>query len=246
LAKHKAKSKKMDLVCYRCGREGHFSSDCYAHTTVDGISLRNNNKRQKVHHYIQSNNIHCFRCGRKGHYSTSCFAKTSIDGEELDDDNAKTSIDGEELDDESNEDDDDNKQVGGVYVLKSKDSNMFYVGKSNDIQARIKEHKSNDENSSAFLKQKMQNFDSIKPLTIGSIDDLESWERNETLHLMRIHGIENVRGWMFTTVNLSTEHKKDAFKQICEKFDLCRHCGRSSHFVNDCVATSMDFWCPNL
>ena len=134
----------------------------------------------------------------------------------------------------------------GVYVLKSKDSNTFYVGKSNDIEARIIEHKSNDENSCAFLKQKMPNFDYIQTLTTGSVNDLESWERNETLHLMRIHGIENVRGWMFTTVNLSTEHKKDVFKQICEKFDLCRNCGRSSHFVNECVATSMDFWCKNL
>ncbi len=37
-------------------------------------------------------------------------------------------------------------------------------------------------------------------------------------------GISNVRGWMFTSVNPSDDeyHDADAFRQICEKVDLCR------------------------
>jgi hypothetical protein len=87
----------MNYVCYRCGRKGHFSSECYAYTTVDGISLHNNNNKRYIVDHKQTNNVYCFRCGRKGHYSTSCFAKTLMDGEDLDDES-------EDLDDESEED----------------------------------------------------------------------------------------------------------------------------------------------
>jgi predicted GIY-YIG superfamily endonuclease len=42
------------MACYRCGRRGHFSADCYASTRVKPIT--------------------CFRCGRDGHLSTECYA----------------------------------------------------------------------------------------------------------------------------------------------------------------------------
>jgi hypothetical protein len=120
-------------------------------------------------------------------------------------------------------------------------SNTFYVGKSWDIEKRLMEHALKGNGAAAFAKQ-MGKTSRIDTLTEGSDEDLESWERNETLHLMRIHGIQNVRGWMFTCIVMSEPQKQTAFQQICEKFDLCRRCGRSTHFVDRCNAQTMDEW----
>jgi predicted GIY-YIG superfamily endonuclease len=122
-------------------------------------------------------------------------------------------------------------------VLKSNDG-LYYVGKSTNIEARLRQHRSD---GVAFTKT-MDAFQRIQPLTNGSTTDLESWERNETLQRMHRHGIDNVRGWMFTTVELSDEQRMDAFKQVCEKFDLCRTCGRGSHFVANCFANTKATW----
>jgi hypothetical protein len=43
---------------------------------------------------------------------------------------------------------------------------------------------------------------------------------------MKKLGISNVRWWMFSSVNLSDNEYADAFRWICEKFDLCRPCGK--------------------
>jgi hypothetical protein len=89
----------------------------------------------------------------------------------------------------------------------------------------------------------MDHFSHVNTLTTGSTSDLESWERNETLQLMRVHGIHRVCGWMFTSIHLSKEQKQQAFGQSCEKFDLCWSCGRTLHTAKDCFTWSMDVWC---
>lgn len=190
----------------------------------------------------------CFRCGRASHYADSCFAKTSVNGKRL--------ADSEDSDESSSGDSVDERETyrrqikrprittrrAGIYVLRTT-AGMYYVGKSTDISARIQDHRSGAGaiclNGSSF--QEVTNL-----LTSGSPNDLESWERNETLQRMRTHGIQNVRGWMFTTTELSVENYQDAFRQICEKFDLCRRCGRSSHFAERCFARSVDTWAGNM
>ena len=54
--------------CTTCGRKGHFSSKCYARTTVDGDTLEDEDveeedKRRPI----------CYRCGTFGHYATTCW-----------------------------------------------------------------------------------------------------------------------------------------------------------------------------
>jgi hypothetical protein len=57
-----------DQVCYRCGRQGHCTADCYAKTNIHGdhISNRISSDKKKV--------LSCYRCGRKGHCNTGCYA----------------------------------------------------------------------------------------------------------------------------------------------------------------------------
>jgi len=51
-------------LCFRCGRPGHLSSQCYAKT------------HQK--HEILSTVGECFRCGRTSHFSGNCYAKRHV------------------------------------------------------------------------------------------------------------------------------------------------------------------------
>jgi hypothetical protein len=182
--------------CFRCGREGHWASECFAKTKVRSET---------------SSMDCCFRCGREGHWASECYAKTSVG-------NSLTA-----------------KGIRGVYCLTDSDGKL-YVGKSDNISERIDDHKMGE--GTRFLGQNLQR---IAPETTP-ISDLESWERNETLTMMYKRGIENVRGWMFTTRSLSDDQKQDAFSQICEKFDLCRKCGRDGHFVTSCFARSKADW----
>jgi hypothetical protein len=55
-------------------------------------------------------------------------------------------------------------------------------------------------------------------------------------------GINSVRGWMFVSKTLSEEQTESAFNQVCERFDLCRKCGRNSHFASACFAKSKAQW----
>ena len=131
----------------------------------------------------------------------------------------------------------------GVYVLQQ--GTKYYVGKSADIAKRIKEHKRGTTCCRFTARCKR-----IRPLTspvmMGEDDDWESWERNETLTRMYEFGIDNVRGWMFSTFCMSAPDQDTAFRQVCEKFDLCRRCGRAAHFASDCTATRRTVWGERL
>ena len=127
----------------------------------------------------------------------------------------------------------------GVYVLRLEDS-TYYVGKSTDIEARILQHKSG--NGASFTASLGETAVSVALMTRGSIEDLEAWERAETLERMYKHGIRNVRGWMFVTPVLSTEQQELAFQQICARKELCSICGRHTHFAAQCFANGRVAW----
>ena len=127
--------------------------------------------------------------------------------------------------------------MDGVYVIEDGNGRV-YVGKSNHIDRRIAEHMRG--HGTEFLDKR--SITRIMNLAEGSQQDLESWERAETLAQMYRKGVNNVRGWMFTSSTLSDVQQQEAFRQICEKFDLCRKCGHNNHFADKCFARKKAFW----
>jgi hypothetical protein len=113
----------------------------------------------------------------------------------------------------------------GVYALAD-GAGRVYVGKSGDIPRRVEEHR----RANRFLDRATMRR--IPTLTDGPRGDLELWERAETLAQMRRRGLGKVRGWRFTAGG--AEEREAAFREVCERFDLCRRCGRAGHFASAC------------
>jgi predicted GIY-YIG superfamily endonuclease len=129
----------------------------------------------------------------------------------------------------------------GVYVLELPDG-RYYVGKSTAIDARLRQHAAGEGASCArgYLCR-------VPPITPRA-SDLEAWERSETLARMHRHGIARVRGWMYTTPGMGHAQHEHAFRQVCEKLDLCRRCGRAGHFITACRGGPRPRWassCPS-
>jgi hypothetical protein len=116
----------------------------------------------------------------------------------------------------------------GVYVLEL-EQGRYYVGKSHCVEERLRQHAEGA--GAACAKGYLRR---VPPLTPRA-DDFEAWERAETLARMRRHGIGRVRGWMYTAPELGDAMREHAYQQVCERFDLCRRCGREGHFVSDCA-----------
>lgn len=131
----------------------------------------------------------------------------------------------------------------GVYVIELQ-TGKYYVGKSNNIEQRINNHKLKDKcatfvkNNGGFKKQ-------LQPLTPQN-SDYSAWERDETLVRMIKHGFNNVRGWEYTDSNDLISHDYYAIKKtILGNTDRCRECGNLGHFANYCDGQKTE-WLSNL
>ena len=120
----------------------------------------------------------------------------------------------------------------GVYVLALKHGGL-YVGRSNDIDARIQQHI--DGAGSAWCWHQGGVVGEVAPVHTGSSADLASWEMNETVAQMLLNGFENVRGWEFTNCAALSSKECDTIKTIVMgQGNMCRRCGAEGHFATHC------------
>ena len=84
------------------------------------------------------------------------------------------------------------------------------------------------------------------PTLVGKFDDMEMWERAEVLARMHKFGINSTRGWKYTFATMTQDQKVSAFDDVCERFDLCRECGKGGHFVQECEERAPAEWADGL
>lgn len=69
-------------TCFKCGRDSHWASDCYAKTSVDTASQNTKAVPRPKRPPTPKINV-CYTCGREGHYSPDCYARTDVNGNRL-------------------------------------------------------------------------------------------------------------------------------------------------------------------
>lgn len=105
-----------------------------------------------------------------------------------------------------------NVEGSGVYVCRLTNS-KYYVGMSNNLKLRIKNHKSLTGGSVWTRSEKIISF--LNPITPPQ-DDLHKWEQLETIARMMIHGTDKVRGGKYTSVNALSRYKKWKIKRCMQ------------------------------
>jgi predicted GIY-YIG superfamily endonuclease len=113
-----------------------------------------------------------------------------------------------------------------VYILKLEED-KYYIGKTTNPDVRIRDH---------FNSRGAKWTQKYKPVeTMEIIPDCDDYDENKhTFKMMKIYGIENVRGGSFCQVVLS-QHNINTLNQIL--FDVsnkCYTCGSTSHYTLNC------------
>lgn len=134
----------------------------------------------------------------------------------------------------------------GVYVLRLKQDDHYYVGSSHDIDSRIASHMKNPK--VAWVAARGGVSEVIEPITPRE-DPLSAWEMRETLARMIMHGFNKVRGWEYCSPYPLTDSDVDGiFKIMCggHSEPLCRSCGFPGHMASTCTTEGRATWMENL
>ena len=127
------------------------------------------------------------------------------------------------------------KRIKQVYVLEL-ENGKYYIGESINPKNRIRQH---FEGRGSLYTRLYPPIQSIKPFT-NKQEVL--CELSETIQRMAYHGIDNVRGSLFTKENLNIYDKVMAAQLYCEMNNLCRKCGSNDHFINQCESLNKEPW----
>jgi predicted GIY-YIG superfamily endonuclease len=121
--------------------------------------------------------------------------------------------------------------MGRVYVLLLQE-NKYYVGYSNNLVKRIEEHYHG--NGSVWTQ--LYPVEKVLQIKNGNKRD----EARLTQQMMKIHGVENVRGGPWCAIELYDDpfsYKSYLYSDHIN--DRCYKCKRKGHFASQCRAIEM-------
>ena len=117
-----------------------------------------------------------------------------------------------------------------IYIIKLEKS-KYYIGKTKNVDKRWEEHLTG--NGSGWTK-KYKPTSLVKTIKSTSQFDEDKYVKE----YMAKYGIENVRGGTYSNVVLDDNSIAVLEKEIRHSKNLCTRCGRDSHFIKDCYATT--------
>jgi predicted GIY-YIG superfamily endonuclease len=220
------------LRCYRCHQHGHFANECLLPPApsygLPSIAAAFLSKPTRASPYVVGK---CERKSKGGQFMiqppSAAAGGQHVVGRVKAKDGPSVHVIGKTAPAAATKALKGARSEAGVYALELA-GGKYYVGKSGNVLERIEQHRAGAGASCA------EGFRRRVPTLTPPDDDAEAWERAETLARMRRHGISRVRGWMFTAPELTEAQREAAFAQVCERFDLCRRCGRAGHFAAAC------------
>ena len=114
-----------------------------------------------------------------------------------------------------------------IYVL-GLEHNKIYVGKSNNVNKRIKQHMEGQGSGWTKLHKPIAPFEII--------DNADKYDEDKYVKkYMEKYGIENVRGGSYIKIELDEYQLESLNNELCMSNDLCIKCGKKGHFVKDCT-----------
>lgn len=117
-----------------------------------------------------------------------------------------------------------------IYILKL-EAGCYYVGKSDDVKKRVDSH---------FKGKGCEWTKRYKPIKlIKTIKNTSHFDEDKNVKiLMSKHGIDKVRGGSYSQIKLSEEEISLLKRELNSASNKCLRCGRDSHFIKDCYATT--------
>jgi predicted GIY-YIG superfamily endonuclease len=117
-----------------------------------------------------------------------------------------------------------------IYILRLR-AGKYYIGKTKNVDKRWAEHIAGC--GSGWTK-KYPPVSLVKSVVSTSQFDEDRYVKE----YMEKYGIENVRGGTYSNVVLDANCIAVLEKEIRHSNNLCVRCGRDTHFVKDCYATT--------
>ena len=113
-----------------------------------------------------------------------------------------------------------------IYILRLEEG-KYYIGKSENPSRRYEAHLAGT--GSSWTKK----YPPIELITV--IENSSAFDEDKyTKEYMAAHGIDNVRGGSYVTMEISDAQKEFLTREIRGAKDLCARCGVSGHFIRQC------------